>query len=56
MSSQSPQAEPVASGLPSQTAVFTPTPEGAHRIADQITMEARRFGYPLLCRPVSIGP
>jgi ATP-dependent Clp protease adapter protein ClpS len=33
-----------------------PTPEGAHRIADQITMEARRFGYPLLCRPVSIGP
>lgn len=34
----------------------TATSEEGRRIADQITMEARRRGYPLRCRPVSIGP
>jgi ATP-dependent Clp protease adapter protein ClpS len=34
----------------------TPSLAEAQRIAAQVTAEAAKHGYPLLCRPVSIGP
>jgi ATP-dependent Clp protease adapter protein ClpS len=54
MTAQASQDTTLAIHLQGGALLPTRTSQDARRIADQITTTARRHGYPLLCRPVSI--